>query len=168
MLCRSGRDVPPQVGATHIHELELVMDELGLGKIATVSGRYYAMDRDKRWERTQLYYDAMTLGKGILKSDPVQAVEDSYKEGVFDEFMLPSVMTKDGLPIATVDSGDSIIFFNFRPDRARQITRAFCDDDFAVLGFDPSCYLGGRRSHHQLLSCHPKAFLLRQCRSRLA
>lgn len=129
-----GRDVPPQVGATHIHELELVMDELGLGKIATVSGRYYAMDRDKRWERTQLYYDAMTLGKGILKSDPVQAVEDSYKEGVFDEFMLPSVMTKDGLPIATVDSGDSIIFFNFRPDRARQITRAFVDPEFS--GFD--------------------------------
>ncbi len=125
-----GRDVAPSIGSTHIKELKDKIDEIGVGKIATVSGRYYAMDRDKRWERTALAYDAMTLGKGVQKSEPVEAVEDSYKESVTDEFMVPTVINENGNPVATVDSKDSVIFFNFRPDRARQITRAFVDPDF--------------------------------------
>lgn len=125
-----GRDVPPTIGKEHIKELVDKMDEIGVGRIATVSGRYYAMDRDKRWERTQLAYDSMTLGKGVLSDDPVEAVENSYKQGVNDEFVLPTVITENNIPIGNIESGDSIIFFNFRPDRARQITRAFVDDKF--------------------------------------
>ncbi len=125
-----GRDVPPTIGSTHIKELEDKIDEIGIGKIATVSGRYYTMDRDKRWERTQLAYDALTLGKGVEARDPVKAVEESYKNNVNDEFMLPTVIMESGKPVATIESGDSIIFFNFRPDRARQITRAIVDPDF--------------------------------------
>ncbi len=125
-----GRDVPPTIGKEHIKELISKMDEIGVGKIATISGRYYAMDRDKRWERTQLAYDAMTLGKGNVIDDPIEAVENSYKKGINDEFVVPTVITDNGKPISTVDSGDSVIFFNFRPDRARQITRAFVDPDF--------------------------------------
>lgn len=125
-----GRDVPPTIGKEHIKELSDKMKEIGVGKIATVSGRYYAMDRDKRWERTQLAYDALTLGKGNLNNDPVLAVENSYNEGVTDEFVIPTVITENSRPVSTVENGDSIIFFNFRPDRARQITRAFVDPDF--------------------------------------
>lgn len=126
-----GRDVAPTIGKTHIQELIDKCNEIGVGKIASVSGRYYAMDRDKRWERTKLAYDAMTLGKGILCDDPVLAVTSSYAEGVNDEFIVPTVITQDSLPISTIDTGDSIVFFNFRPDRARQITRAFVDTDFS-------------------------------------
>lgn len=125
-----GRDVPPTIGNQHVKELIEKMKEIGVGKIATVSGRYYAMDRDKRWERTQLAYDAMVLGKGVQSDCPVKAIENSYNEDVNDEFIIPTVITKDSKPIATVNTGDSIIFFNFRPDRARQITRAFVDDEF--------------------------------------
>ena len=125
-----GRDVPPTVGKQHIQELENKMDQIGLGKIATVSGRYYAMDRDKRWDRTKLSYDAMTLGQGHTSEDPVKAVQKSYEENITDEFMIPTVITENGKPVATVETGDTIIFFNFRPDRARQITRAFVDRDF--------------------------------------
>ncbi|MGN9165092.1 2,3-bisphosphoglycerate-independent phosphoglycerate mutase [Tissierellaceae bacterium HCP3S3_D8] len=125
-----GRDVPPTIGKQHIQELMTKMGEIGVGKIATVSGRYYAMDRDKRWDRTQLAYDAMTLGKGNTSTDPVLAVEKSYKEDINDEFIVPTVIMEDERPVATVESGDTIIFFNFRPDRARQITRAFVDKDF--------------------------------------
>lgn len=129
-----GRDVPPTIGKEHIKELEDKMAEIGVGKIATVAGRYYTMDRDKRWERTQLGYDAMTLGKGKEDTDPVEAVAKSYSEGIHDEFMLPTVIKENGKPVATIDSGDSIIFFNFRPDRARQITRAIVDENFS--GFE--------------------------------
>lgn len=125
-----GRDVPPTIGLTHVKELMDKMKEIGVGEIATVSGRYYSMDRDNRWERTQLGYDAMTLGKGVQSENPLEAIENSYLVDVNDEFILPTVITKDSLPVATVDNGDSIIFFNFRPDRARQITRAFVDQDF--------------------------------------
>lgn len=125
-----GRDVPPTIGKQHIKELLEKTKEIGVGKIASISGRYYAMDRDKRWERTKLAYDAYVLGKGNMSDDPILAVEKSYNEGITDEFMLPTVMVEDNIPVATVDSNDSIIFFNFRPDRARQITRAFVDDDF--------------------------------------
>lgn len=122
-----GRDVPPTIGATHIAELEQQIEEIGVGKIATVMGRYYAMDRDKRWDRVEKAYDAMLLGEGIRAEDPVQAVKDSYENGVTDEFMLPVVIEADGQPVATVNSGDSIIFFNFRPDRARQMSHAITD-----------------------------------------
>ncbi|WP_422484319.1 2,3-bisphosphoglycerate-independent phosphoglycerate mutase [Gudongella sp. DL1XJH-153] len=125
-----GRDVPPTVGSQHVTELQDKNKELGVGEIATVSGRYYTMDRDKRWERTQLGYDAMVLGEGEKAEDPVKAVEESYKKDINDEFMMPTVITKDGKPIATIEDNDSLIFFNFRPDRARQITRAIVDEDF--------------------------------------
>ena len=125
-----GRDVPPTIGKEHIKELEEKMDEIGVGKIATVSGRYYTMDRDKRWERVQLAYDALTLGKGKEDVDAVEAVEKSYKEGINDEFIIPTVIKENNAPVATIDSGDSVIFFNFRPDRAREITRAIVDENF--------------------------------------
>lgn len=135
-----GRDVPPTIGKQHIEELKSKMDEIGVGKIATVSGRYYAMDRDKRWDRTQLAYDAMTLGKGNTNIDPVLAIEKSYSEGINDEFILPTVIMENQKPVATVEDGDTIIFFNFRPDRARQITRAFVDHDFE--GFEREKIVG--------------------------
>ncbi|NLW22989.1 MAG: 2,3-bisphosphoglycerate-independent phosphoglycerate mutase, partial [Tissierellia bacterium] len=125
-----GRDVPPTIGKQHLLELEDKIREIGVGRIATVSGRYYAMDRDKRWERTKLAYDAMVLGEGEKESSPVEAIQKSYDKGIKDEFVIPKVITNDGNPVATIDSGDSIIFFNFRPDRARQITRALVDEDF--------------------------------------
>ena len=100
--------------------------EIGVGKIATVMGRYYAMDRDKRWDRLERAYDAMVYGEGIQNSDPVDAVAKSYRDGVTDEFVEPVVCDKDG----TISDNDSIIFFNYRPDRAREITRAFVDPAF--------------------------------------
>lgn len=125
-----GRDVPPTSGKLDIEELLLNMKKLGVGKIATVSGRYYAMDRDKRWDRTRMAYDAMVLGEGKRSTDPIDAIESSYKEGVTDEFFLPTVIMEKGAPVASIEEDDSILFFNFRPDRARQITRAFVDEDF--------------------------------------
>ena len=107
------------------------MQEKGLGKIATISGRYYAMDRDKRWERIKLCYDAMVKGEGKKAIDPVIAVEKSYEQEVFDEFIEPIVMTdSEGEPIAKIEENDSVIFFNFRPDRAREITRTLVDKNF--------------------------------------
>lgn len=121
-----GRDVPPTSGKDYVAELQKKLDEIGVGKIATVMGRYYAMDRDKRWERVQKAYDAIVNGEGVKNSDPVAAVEDSYKNEVTDEFIIPVVCAEN----AQVNEGDSVIFFNFRPDRARQITRTFVDPDF--------------------------------------
>lgn len=125
-----GRDVAPTSGREYIEELIFNMKKLGVGKLATVSGRYYAMDRDKRWDRIRLAYDAMVLAEGKRTTDPVKAIEESYKNGVTDEFFLPTVVMEDGKPVATIEEDDSILFFNFRPDRARQITRAFVDEDF--------------------------------------
>jgi 2,3-bisphosphoglycerate-independent phosphoglycerate mutase len=125
-----GRDVPPTIGKKHLQELQEKIEEIGVGRIATVSGRYYAMDRDKRWERTKLAYDALVLGEGKKDESPTDAVQKSYDEGINDEFIIPTVITDNGEPITTIDSGDSIIFFNFRPDRARQITRAIVDENF--------------------------------------
>ena len=121
-----GRDVPPSSASDYVAECVKKMQEIGVGEIATVMGRYYAMDRDNRWERVEKAYAAMAYGEGVKASDPVQAVEDSYKKGVTDEFILPAVCAKD----ATVQAGDSVIFFNFRPDRAREITRTFVDPEF--------------------------------------
>ncbi|MBZ2174173.1 2,3-bisphosphoglycerate-independent phosphoglycerate mutase [Schnuerera sp. xch1] len=125
-----GRDVPPTVGKQHILELREKIDEIGAGKIATVSGRYYAMDRDKRWDRVKLAYEAMILGKGNMNESPTDTVQKSYDDGVNDEFVIPTVITENGKPVTTIDNNDSIIFFNFRPDRARQITRAIVDENF--------------------------------------
>lgn len=125
-----GRDVPPTIGKKHLMELEEKIKEIGVGRIATVSGRYYAMDRDKRWDRTKLAYEAMVLGRGNTDTSPVDVMQKSYDKGIYDEFVIPTVITENGKPITTIDSGDSIIFFNFRPDRARQITRAIVDREF--------------------------------------
>ncbi|SFA68754.1 phosphoglycerate mutase [Acetitomaculum ruminis DSM 5522] len=129
-----GRDTPPSSGAGYVEELCNKMKEIGVGKIATVSGRYYAMDRDNRWEREEIAYKAIVKGEGKTHTDAVEAIKKSYDEGVTDEFVVPVVITENGKAIANVNDGDSIVFFNFRPDRARQLTRAFCADDFT--GFD--------------------------------
>lgn len=125
-----GRDTPPQSAITYLKQLEEEMDKIGLGKIATVSGRYYAMDRDNRWDRTKKAYDAYVLGKGIEVSSAEEAVEKSYERGDNDEFVIPSVVMEDGKPVTTVKGKDSMIFFNFRADRARQITRALGLEQF--------------------------------------
>jgi 2,3-bisphosphoglycerate-independent phosphoglycerate mutase len=129
-----GRDVPPRSAIPYLQELEQVMAGLGVGRIATVMGRYYAMDRDKRWERVEKAYRAMTLGEGIEAASAVAAVKQSYAAGVNDEFVVPSVVRSGGRTPDTVKPGDSVFFFNFRPDRAREITRAFVDRDFS--GFE--------------------------------
>ena len=121
-----GRDVPPSSGKSYVEQLQAKLDELGTGRIATVMGRYYAMDRDKRWDRVQRAYDAIALGEGIFEEDPAAAVQKSYDSGVTDEFMEPVICAKG----AQVRDNDSIIFYNFRPDRAREITRCFVDEDF--------------------------------------
>ncbi len=125
-----GRDVPPTIGAMHIAELVEKTKEIGVGKIATVMGRYYAMDRDKRWERVEKAYDAILLGEGRKVEDPVRAVLESYDAGVTDEFVAPVVNSEGGRPIATLNEGDSVIFINFRPDRARQLSHAITDTVF--------------------------------------
>ncbi len=121
-----GRDVSPTSGINFIKELQEKIKEIGIGNIATISGRYYAMDRDNRYERTQKAYEAMTQGIGVENSDPVDAVKKSYENEITDEFIKPVVVNKDCM----VEDKDSVIFYNFRPDRARQISRAFVDDDF--------------------------------------
>lgn len=129
-----GRDVSPTSGAGFVKELQAKMDELQFGKIATVCGRYYAMDRDNRWDRVEKAYN-MLLGKcDNTATDAVKALTDSYDQGVTDEFVLPTVITEDGHPVATIENGDAVIFFNFRPDRAREMTRAFTQSGFD--GFD--------------------------------
>ncbi len=125
-----GRDTPPASGKDYIRELKDEMEKTGVGEIATVMGRYYAMDRDNRWERVEQAYRAMVQGKGKEASCAVCAVKESYEAKKTDEFVEPIVVTKDGHPVATVKDQDSVIFFNFRPDRAREITRAFVDDGF--------------------------------------
>ena len=121
-----GRDVPPTSGAGFINDLEAEMARVGVGKIATVMGRYYAMDRDNRWERVEKAYAAMVYGEGVQSEKALDAVKESYAAEVTDEFIMPVVVTKG----ATIAPQDSVIFFNFRPDRAREITRTFVDPDF--------------------------------------
>ncbi|WP_066633378.1 2,3-bisphosphoglycerate-independent phosphoglycerate mutase [Desulfolucanica intricata] len=126
-----GRDVPPDNAKEYIVALQNKMDELNIGTIATVMGRYYAMDRDRRWERTAKAYEAMVYGKGPVAESPLEAVEESYRREKTDEFVEPTVIIRAGeKPVATIADQDGIIFYNFRPDRARQITRAFVDEDF--------------------------------------
>ena len=125
-----GRDVPPDSGAGFVGQLAEKLKSLGIGKIASIQGRYWGMDRDNIWERVKLGYDAMVLGIGVIAEDPVRSVQDSYAEGVTDEFVKPTVLTENGLPVGTFEAGDSLVCFNFRPDRMRQITRAFITEDF--------------------------------------
>lgn len=127
-----GRDTPPTSGIEYIRQLMDKMKEIGVGRIGVISGRYYAMDRDTNWDRVEKAYDALTKGEGVDGgTDPLRAMHDSYDKEITDEFVIPTVMkNEDGTPVATVKEGDSVIFFNFRPDRARELTRAFCDPDF--------------------------------------
>ena len=126
-----GRDVPPKSGADFIDQLQKYMDEQHFGKIATVTGRFYAMDRDNRWERVEKAYRMLTEGEGLKVVNAAEAVEESYANGITDEFVEPTVLIdKAGKPIATIQEGDSVIFYNFRPDRAREMTRALTEPDF--------------------------------------
>jgi len=129
-----GRDTPPASGKDYVAALEEKMKEIGVGKVATVEGRYYAMDRDKNWDRVKVAYDALTKGEGILHESATEAIQASYDDGKTDEFVVPTVITEGGVPVGVIQDHDSIIFYNFRPDRAREMTRAFCDDEFT--GFD--------------------------------
>lgn len=125
-----GRDTPPASGKDFVQALVDKMKEIGVGEVASVMGRYYAMDRDNRWDRVELAYNAMVKGEGVSSSDPVEAVAASYADGKNDEFVMPTVIKNGDEPVAKISDKDSIIFFNFRPDRARELTRAFCDDSF--------------------------------------
>ena len=125
-----GRDTPPESGKGFVEQLEAKMKEIGVGEVASVMGRYYAMDRDKRWDRVELAYNALTKGEGNQAESAAAGIQASYDSGKADEFVIPFVVMKDGKPAATIQDKDSVIFYNFRPDRAREITRAFCDDSF--------------------------------------
>ncbi|MCH5251664.1 MAG: 2,3-bisphosphoglycerate-independent phosphoglycerate mutase [Lachnospiraceae bacterium] len=125
-----GRDVPPSSAAEYMEEAVAKMKEIGVGSVATISGRFYAMDRDNAWDREEKAYAALVYGEGVEETDPVQAIRNSYANDITDEFMLPTVVDKNGM----IKENDSVIFFNFRPDRARQLTRVFVDPDFG--GFE--------------------------------
>ncbi len=129
-----GRDTPPASGKEYVEALEAKMQEIGAGQVATVEGRYYAMDRDKNWDRVKLAYDALTKGQGAQNESAADAIQASYDAGKTDEFVVPTVITRNGAPVGMIRDNDSVIFYNFRPDRAREMTRAFCDDQFD--GFD--------------------------------
>ncbi len=140
-----GRDVPPTSGAEYMRQLVEKCGEIGIGQVASIQGRFWGMDRDNIWDRVEKGYDAIVLGEGIRETDPVEAIRRSYENGKTDEFMIPTVIERDGKPLATVEPGDSMIFFNFRPDRARQMTRAFIMPDFQGFqrkkGFIPVQYV---------------------------
>ena len=141
-----GRDTPPASGKDYVAALDAKMKEIGVGKIASLSGRYYAMDRDNRWDRVEKAYASLVYGEGEKATDAVQAMADSYAKDVTDEFVLPTVIVDEaGQPLSLVKANDSVIFFNFRPDRAIEITRSFCDKDFTGFerknGFLPLTYV---------------------------
>lgn len=125
-----GRDVPPDSAGASIQELEEKMKELGIGKLATVTGRFYAMDRDNRWARVQEAYEALFNGTGIRTSNAQEAIRKSYQKGVYDEFLHPIILEKEGMPVATIQDHDAVVFFNFRPDRAIQMARAMTEPTF--------------------------------------
>lgn len=125
-----GRDAAPTSGKKFITQLQNKIDEIGVGKIATICGRFYAMDRDKRWERVEKAYLALAMGEGEKTDNPLACIEHAYKNDITDEFIMPTVVESNNNPVATIEPNDSIIFFNFRPDRARELTSAFCDPDF--------------------------------------
>lgn len=125
-----GRDTPPTSAKGFLEELQAKMKEIGVGKIATLSGRYYSMDRDNRWERVEHAYNAMVMGKGDSTDNVISCIEKSYSKGVNDEFVVPTVVMENDKPVGIINENDSVIFFNYRPDRAREMTRAFCDESF--------------------------------------
>lgn len=130
-----GRDVAPDSGIRYLEQLQQKIAEIGVGKIATLQGRYYAMDRDKRWDRVEKSYRAMVYGDGPTATDPLQAIKDSYANDIYDEFFVPTVLVDEtGAPIGQVTDNDSVVFFNFRPDRAIQLSQVFTNEDFR--GFD--------------------------------
>ena len=132
-----GRDTPPASGESYITALEEKMKEKGVGKIASISGRFYAMDRDKRWQRIQKAYDALVNGIGEKATSSISAIESSYQKEVFDEFIEPTIILNGENPVATIGEHDSVIFFNYRPDRAREITRTLVDPDFKEFETKP-------------------------------
>ena len=140
-----GRDVPPDSSKVYVKELEAKISEIGVGKIASVMGRYYSMDRDNRWDRVQQAYEVMVMGKGLTAASAEEAVENSFAKKEFDEFVKPTAIVENGKPVATIAANDSVIFFNFRPDRAREITRTFVDPEFKGFeranGFFPLFYV---------------------------
>ncbi|CCO08654.1 2,3-bisphosphoglycerate-independent phosphoglycerate mutase [Desulforamulus hydrothermalis] len=148
-----GRDVPPASAKNYMRALLAKTKELGVGQVATVSGRYYAMDRDHRWERTARAYRAMVYAEGLRANSPVEAIDVAYERGETDEFVQPTVITDDHKqPVAQIKEGDAVIFINFRPDRARQITRALTDEDFS--GFERGA--GRPRVHFVCLTLYDK------------
>jgi 2,3-bisphosphoglycerate-independent phosphoglycerate mutase len=126
-----GRDTPPQSAVSYLDELETRLRQIGLGQVATVTGRYYAMDRDNRWERVEQAWRALVLGEGTAAADSAAAITTAYAAGENDEFVKPRVICRNGAPVGTIRDGDGVIFFNFRADRAREITRSFTQPDFA-------------------------------------
>ena len=140
-----GRDVPPTSGKGYVEQVDAKLKELGVGRIATVMGRYYAMDRDNRFERVEKAYAALTYGEGLTASNAAEAMQQSYDAGVTDEFVVPTVVLTDGKPTATIQTQDSVIFYNFRPDRAREISRAYIFEEFDGFerknGFFPLYYV---------------------------
>ncbi|MFL6561117.1 MAG: 2,3-bisphosphoglycerate-independent phosphoglycerate mutase, partial [Bacillus sp. (in: firmicutes)] len=133
-----GRDVGQKTAAKFIQQTLDKMKEYGVGEFATISGRYYSMDRDKRWERVEKSYRSIVYGDGPTYTNPLEVVEDSYSHGIFDEFVIPSVITKeDGQPVATIQDNDAVIFYNFRPDRAIQISNTFTNEDFRSFDRGP-------------------------------
>ncbi len=141
-----GRDVAPTSGAGFLKELQDKLNEFGFGKIASVSGRYYAMDRDNNWDREEKAYDMLTLGNGVpFEGSAEDAAKASYEGGVNDEFILPTNLTEGGKPVALIEKGDSIICFNFRPDRARQISRMFSQSEFPYVDAKTGATLGFER-----------------------
>jgi len=141
-----GRDEPPASGAGFLEALQKKIDELGFGEIASICGRYYAMDRDNNWDREEKAYNMLTLGEGVHEEcSAAEACRRSYEKGVTDEFVLPTNICKNGKPVALVEKGDSIIFFNFRPDRARQITRMFSQEEFPFTDAKTGNKLGFER-----------------------
>ena len=135
-----GRDVPPSSGKGYLEQLDAKLKEIGCGKIATVMGRFYAMDRDNRFERVLRAYAAMTYGYGLEAASGPDAMQQSYDRGETDEFVQPTVIMRDGKPTATIGANDSVIFFNFRPDRAREITRAYIFEDFNGFERQNGCF----------------------------
>ena len=132
-----GRDTPPRSGINFLADLEEKMKEIGVGKIAMISGRYYAMDRDNNYDRVQIAYDAMTKGEGLKAASSAEAIQGSYDRDESDEFVKPTVIMDGDKPVSLIKDGDSVVFFNFRPDRAREITHCFCDNDFSFFDRGP-------------------------------
>jgi 2,3-bisphosphoglycerate-independent phosphoglycerate mutase len=151
-----GRDTPPSSAEKYVAALQDKLHEIGVGEIATLVGRYYAMDRDKRWERTERAFNLLVKGEGVRTSDPLAGIRQSYEHGITDEFVEPLVVTREsGEPIATIEDGDSVIFFNFRADRARQITSAL-----AVPGFDEFSVANRPQVHFVCFAVYDKTYPL--------